>query len=276
MRRGASMRFERQTNKRERAHAAEVLAASELRLFRRTVAGLAVVMAVAGHGRGLAVACCAHPAPACRSQTNRRRCRRRIRWCPDFAYKFRYTVGVPIGLVEDILERVNKFQEQLGEVSPHILQQSKADAQGELASTLLALGATGRALDRAREAWGIYRRFLCRRRRATTVFNSACRGAASGSATPCWRAAIYLTLTMPIARASISQRNSTARMSPMPTGSMIFPKPTTSSATFWWRKARSTTPARCIKTAWMWPRFRSAVTATSYVGRATSHGATVR
>ena len=46
----------------------------------------------------------------------------------DFAYKFRHTVGVPIGLVEEILERVNKFQEELGADSPQ-LQQSKADAR---------------------------------------------------------------------------------------------------------------------------------------------------
>jgi tetratricopeptide (TPR) repeat protein len=145
--------IERQTNK-ERAHAAEALAASELRLFRRTVAGLAVVALLA-----IAAVWQWHVA-----HTQRQLAEARLTAAvstanslvSDFAYKFRHTVGVPIGLVEDILERVNKFQEQLGEVSPQ-LQQSKADAQGELASTLLALGATGRALDRAREAWGIYR-----------------------------------------------------------------------------------------------------------------------
>ena len=145
--------IERQSNK-ERAHAAEALAASELRLFRRTVAGLAVVALLA-----IAAVWQWHVA-----HTQRQLAEARLTAAvstanslvSDFAYKFRHTVGVPIGLVEDILERVNKFQEQLGEVSPQ-LQQSKADAQGELASTLLALGATGRALDRAREAWGIYR-----------------------------------------------------------------------------------------------------------------------
>ena len=143
-----------QRTDRERAHAAEVLAASELRLFRRTVAGLAVVAVLA-----IVAAWQWHDA-----QIQRRLAETRLAAAVstanslvfDFAHRLRNTVGVPIALVEEILERVSKFQEALDEVSPQLLK-SKADGQAELASTLLALGDTGRALARAQEARDIYR-----------------------------------------------------------------------------------------------------------------------
>ena len=137
----------------DRAQAAEALAASELRLFRRTVAGLVLVTVLALVGLW----------QWREAQSQRRLAETRLdaavatanSLVSDFAYKFRHTVGVPIGLVQDILERVDKFEEDLGETTPQLLA-SKAAAQGELATTLLALGATTRALDRAREASDIY------------------------------------------------------------------------------------------------------------------------
>ncbi len=142
-----------QRNVHDRAQAAEALAASELRLFRRTVAGLVLVTVLALVGLW----------QWREAQSQRRLAETRLdaavatanSLVSDFAYKFRHTVGVPIGLVQDILERVDKFEEDLGETTPQLLA-SKAAAQGELATTLLALGATTRALDRAREASDIY------------------------------------------------------------------------------------------------------------------------
>jgi tetratricopeptide (TPR) repeat protein len=141
----------------ERAHTAEVLAASEQRLFRRTVAGLAAVALLA-----VVAVVQWHDA-----QTERRLAETRLiaavktanSLVSDFAYRLRNTSGVPIALVDDILNRVSRFQDELEEVSPQLLQ-SKADAQGELASTLLILGDTGRALNSAQEARNIYRNLV--------------------------------------------------------------------------------------------------------------------
>ena len=107
-----------QRNVHDRAQAAEALAASELRLFRRTVAGLVLVTVLALVGLW----------QWREAQSQRRLAETRLdaavatanSLVSDFAYKFRHTVGVPIGLVQDILERVDKFEEDLGETTPQL------------------------------------------------------------------------------------------------------------------------------------------------------------
>ncbi len=141
----------------ERAQAAEALAAADTQLFRRSIVGLVVVAVLAvavgilwreaQYQRELAESRLSLAVTASNNLVS------------DLASKFRNTVGVPTNLIEDILEQVTKFQEQLGEVTPALLD-SKADAQSELATTMITLGNTKGALDRAREAQDIYQGLL--------------------------------------------------------------------------------------------------------------------
>lgn len=147
-------REDEQRTDRDRAQAAEAVAASEQRLFRRTVAGLAVVVIlaiVAGvgwHEEQVKQRLADTELTAAVKTANL--------LVSDLAYRLRSTAGMPIALVEDILERVSDFQNELNQDSPELLR-SKADAQAEMASTLLALGNTGKALQHAQEARDIYR-----------------------------------------------------------------------------------------------------------------------
>lgn len=142
---------------RARAQAAEALAVSEKRLFRRTTAGLgvviilAIVAAVGWHEEQVKQRLADTELTAAVKTANL--------LVSDLAYRLRSTAGVPITLVEDILERVSEFQNELTQVSPELLR-SKADAQAEMASTLLALGDSGKALQHAQEAHDIYRDLL--------------------------------------------------------------------------------------------------------------------
>jgi len=71
----------------------------------------------------------------------------------DLAQRFKSTVGVPVSLIKDILDRAKTLQNQLiksGQVTPD-LRQSEAAALNETAEALLAIGDTKGALAAAEE-----------------------------------------------------------------------------------------------------------------------------
>jgi tetratricopeptide (TPR) repeat protein len=146
----------RQRTEREHAHAVEIQAASDLRWFRRAVAGLAIVAM-------LAVAAAWQRYEALKQQ------RLAVNMMDaalltanslvfDVTQKFKNSGGIPLQLTQDILDQVtalqNTVQDQWNDVPA--LRESKAKAQAGLATTLFALGATGRALDCAKDAAQIY------------------------------------------------------------------------------------------------------------------------
>ena len=72
----------------------------------------------------------------------------------DLAQRFKSTVGIPVSLIKDILDRAKALQDQLiksGEVTPD-LRQSEAAALNEAADALLAIGDTKGALAAAKES----------------------------------------------------------------------------------------------------------------------------
>jgi eukaryotic-like serine/threonine-protein kinase len=72
----------------------------------------------------------------------------------DLALRFRSVVGVPAGLIKDILDRARALQEQLiksGQVTPE-LKRSEAEALFETVTSLLAIGDTAGALAAAVQA----------------------------------------------------------------------------------------------------------------------------
>ena len=76
----------------------------------------------------------------------------------DLAQRFRSSVGIPVALVKDILDRARALQEQLiksGQVTPD-LQHDEAVALDETALSLLAIGDTTGALAAAKQARRIF------------------------------------------------------------------------------------------------------------------------
>src|SRR5581483_7790999 len=72
----------------------------------------------------------------------------------DLATRFQHSVGIPITLIKDILDRAQGLQQQLaksGQTTPDLLA-SEADALNQLSITLVSIGEAGNAYDAANSA----------------------------------------------------------------------------------------------------------------------------
>ena len=87
----------------------------------------------------------------------------------DLAQRFRNVMGIPAGLIKDILDRARALQEQLiksGQVTP-VLKRSEAEALFETSASLLAIGDTAGALADAEQARQIMADLLASNPRST-------------------------------------------------------------------------------------------------------------
>ena len=148
----AARRDRERAEQERRLRDAQAIAAANRRTTRRTMAGLAVAVVLAGlagwqwHDAGLQRDRAQYSLNVATQTANG--------LVFDLAQKFRNVVGVPAATIEDILDRARKLQDQLlasGESGPD-LQVSHADAVLEAAATLRIQGDTKGALDLARQA----------------------------------------------------------------------------------------------------------------------------
>jgi tetratricopeptide (TPR) repeat protein len=152
-------RREREAEQARRLADAQALAAANRRTAQRTGIGLliAVVLAIAAAAFGVYAKNEKQVADAQRDRAQKTLAlatETANGLVSDLAQKFRDVAGVPAKMIEDILDRVGRLQDQLlqsGQSSPDLLR-SQADALMETATTLLTLGKTQSALAAAEKA----------------------------------------------------------------------------------------------------------------------------